>query len=360
MADEQSNELETLSALALTWEKKLNQAFLESVQAIKDHIDLSLLIRLIESHEFGPALEMVNFALVQEGMIPFTQTLTDAFVATGRVNAAFASSKLEAAGMSFKPNKPASMIADATRTSTAFGGGAGEATAARTVVAFDVMNPELTAVMRDYQFGLIREITQGIRETIKESIMNSVQNGIGPRQAALDFRDSIGLTTSQERAVMNFRQALINRPMEALRRELRDRRFDPSINRAVNEKKPLSADQIDRMVKRYREKYLKYRSEVIARTESIRSLSMSNRAVWDKAVADGRVLREQLKRFWISTHDGRTRHSHREIPKMNADGVGQDEPFKSPLGNIMYPADPAAPPANTIQCRCAVFTRISE
>jgi hypothetical protein len=43
---------------------------------------------------------------------------------------------------------------------------------------------------------------------------------------------------------------------------------------------------------------------------------------------------------------------------MNERGVGHAEPFASPLGPILYPGDPNALAANTIQCRCAVFARI--
>jgi hypothetical protein len=43
---------------------------------------------------------------------------------------------------------------------------------------------------------------------------------------------------------------------------------------------------------------------------------------------------------------------------MNPRGVGQNESFTSPLGPILYPGDPSATAENTIQCRCAVFSRI--
>jgi hypothetical protein len=46
---------------------------------------------------------------------------------------------------------------------------------------------------------------------------------------------------------------------------------------------------------------------------------------------------------------------------MHGQKVAIDEPFTSGLGNrLMYPADPAAPPEDSILCRCAVTVRFSD
>ena len=54
-------------------------------------------------------------------------------------------------------------------------------------------------------------------------------------------------------------------------------------------------------------------------------------------------------KVWIATMDGSTRHSHRAL-----DGQERkiDEPFDSEHGNIMYPGDPYADPAELYNCRC--------
>lgn len=54
---------------------------------------------------------------------------------------------------------------------------------------------------------------------------------------------------------------------------------------------------------------------------------------------------------WLSVHDARTRDAHAELDGQTAK---PDEPFKSALGNIMFPGDPAAHPANVYNCRCTL------
>lgn len=83
---------------------------------------------------------------------------------------------------------------------------------------------------------------------------------------------SIGLTLRQLEAVANYRRALEQGSMDALTRELRDRRFDRTVRRAMADDRPLSRDQIERMVARYRQRFIGYRAEAIARTEALRAV----------------------------------------------------------------------------------------
>ena len=70
-----------------------------------------------------------------------------------------------------------------------------------------------------------------------------------------------------------------------------------------------------------------------------------------RATNDGIIL----KREWIATNDGRTRHSHRLLDGQIAE---VDKPFKSELGDIMYPGDPEANPANVYNCRCTIAAKV--
>lgn len=72
---------------------------------------------------------------------------------------------------------------------------------------------------------------------------------------------------------------------------------------------------------------------------------------YEKAEKDG----INLKREWIAAIDGRTRHAHRLLDGQFAD-VGK--PFKSELGDIMYPGDPSADPANVYNCRCTIAAKV--
>ena len=70
-----------------------------------------------------------------------------------------------------------------------------------------------------------------------------------------------------------------------------------------------------------------------------------------RATNDGIIL----EREWIATNDGRTRHSHRLLDGQIAE---VDKPFKSELGDIMYPGDPEADPANVYNCRCTIAAKV--
>lgn len=62
-----------------------------------------------------------------------------------------------------------------------------------------------------------------------------------------------------------------------------------------------------------------------------------------------------LKRIWMSAEDGRVRKAHRELDGQTR---GMDEAFENAIGEIMYPGDPHAHPANVYNCRCTLGTDI--
>lgn len=63
----------------------------------------------------------------------------------------------------------------------------------------------------------------------------------------------------------------------------------------------------------------------------------------------------KLEKEWVAILDGRTRHAHAALDGQH---VPVDEPFKSILGNIMYPGDPSAHPSNVYNCRCTLISHL--
>ena len=61
----------------------------------------------------------------------------------------------------------------------------------------------------------------------------------------------------------------------------------------------------------------------------------------------------KVRKRWIATKDGKTRHSHQ---KLDGQTVDWDESFSSELGKIRYPGDPQADPSNVYNCRCTMRT----
>lgn len=90
-----------------------------------------------------------------------------------------------------------------------------------------------------------------------------------------------------------------------------------------------------------------FRSERIARTET----TMANNEGMLEAYKQSDVA---THKEWIATMDDRTRDAHAA-----ADGemVPVDEPFSS---GLMYPGDPSADPADTINCRCVIAPAFEE
>jgi len=58
----------------------------------------------------------------------------------------------------------------------------------------------------------------------------------------------------------------------------------------------------------------------------------------------------KVRKQWLATLDGRTRHWHAEL---DGEIVDNDEPFVNDYGEIDYPGDPGAEPANIYNCRCS-------
>jgi len=303
---------------------KLTKGFLDAVKRVQDSIDMDALVKLIEQGRLADAIALVDDAAKRIGYGSLLDEVADAFTEGGRVSASIAST--------YAPG----LIS----------------------VHFDVVNPGTTEVLRTYQADMVRGLDERRQAAVTQAVVAGVTEGRGPLDVARDVRAAISLTPRQEQAVRNFRRMLEEGEREVLDRALRDRRFDASVARAVEGEKPLKPEQIERMVERYRERYLKYRSETIARLESARAVSMGSDRLWKQAVEDGTFAAEQIRKGWIYTADGKVRHAHSTIPTRNPKGVGLYEAFDSELGPIRFPGDPNAVAENLINCRCTAIYRV--
>lgn len=217
-------------------------------------------------------------------------------------------------------------------------------------LAFDLLNPETIAWLSSYVMYLIQQVSDETRRAIADVVMNAFQYGGHPYEQARTIRNMIGLTQSQSQAVANFRRMLENEPLAALTRDLRDHRFDATLQQVGRMKGQLSKEQIDKMAQRYYERYLKYRAEMIARTETIRASRAGQEATWRQAIAQG-LLPQNMKRKWVVTYDDRLCKFCRSIPKLNPEGRGMDEQFMSDIGTVDGP--PLHP-----HCRCAIVRKV--
>ena len=224
-------------------------------------------------------------------------------------------------------------------------------------VVFDSLPVWAVSSAEAHRARFVSEASETARQAVTEAVTANIIAGNNPRSTARDFRSAIGLTARQERAVWNYRNYLETLDMQALERDLRDHRSDSVVLRHIKNEQPLDEEYIDGLVERYRQRSLKWRSETIARVESMRAIHMGEYDSLYAAWSQGK-LNPNLRRFWVAAMDERVRIAHRRIPLMNRQGVAVNEVFQTPLGPMRYPLDPEGVPENVINCRCTLIYRI--
>lgn len=234
----------------------------------------------------------------------------------------------------------------------------------RAVFRFDVRDSRAEAWLRENSSTLVTTIQEDTRTAIRNIIERNMKEGNNPRTTALDIVGRIdpttgkrvggviGMTTQQENWVARARAELNNGDRAYFNRALRDKRFDKLIERAIREGRPLTKEEIQKIVTRYADSVLRYRGETIARTETQEALNRSQYEAIRQAVVNGHVSASAVRRVWDTAGDNRVRHSHRA---MDGQKVGLEEAFTAPGGaKLMYPGDRSlgAPGRLTINCRC--------
>jgi hypothetical protein len=308
-------------ALADAFDETIRDAFLEAIAKIKSDVVLTKIVAALEIGDVKGAMGFLSAASVTVAMGAFHNQLEAALVAGGILEQK-------------------------------------NALAQRINFNFSVTNRPTAEFFNRHKAQWVSYMLDDQREMIAQVIRTNVAAGENPAVTARAIKQSIGLTPAQEKYIANANAQLKALDPAYFGRELRDARFDRTIRRAIKDQKALTTAQIEKITDAYRRRYIAKRATDIARTESITMLNAGGDQFWRQAVEQGTVKSAQLKRFWIPTADGKTRDAHRQIPKLNKDGVGLNEPFRSPLGLIMYAGDPAASAANRINCRCTNFTRI--
>lgn len=259
----------------------------------------------------------------------------------------------------------------------------------RTAFRFDVRNSRAEAFLRDFSSEKVTAITEQTRRVVRTTVQRGMAEGRNPRSVAVDLvghQDRktgkrvggvIGLTDQQESWVANARRDLLKLnellelklPRDQLLARIeaspyfqRARRLpsgDKTIRKLLLAGEPIPSDTVEKLVTRYKSGLLKYRGEVIGRTEAISALNKSEQESINQAVDKGILKASQIKRIWDSAgNDGRTRDSHLA---MEGQTVGLNEPFTFPDGSrAMYPGDRSlgAPAEETVQCRCVARTKI--
>lgn len=255
--------------------------------------------------------------------------------------------------------------------------------------AFNRLNPALITWLEGYSLNLIRDIGEGTRAAVRTTLVEGMRAGKNPIQQARQIKQAVGLTESQAKAVANYRKALetvhtrrsvkswglgnerskisgvdvapidpkTGKPKDGINQwRLRDQRYDSAIKRAQANKKPLTPEQIDKMVDRYQERMIQNRARTIARSESLRATNAGVHESWRQAIEERKVDGSLVRKRWVLAKDERTCKICTGIFKAQPKrGIPLEASFANPNGLAPIKAPIAHP-----NCRCSTFIQLYE
>jgi len=175
---------------------------------------------------------------------------------------------------------------------------------------FDGENLDAQRVAARQAASAVTEITLETKRAIRTLIVESIRDGVPPREAAMRIRDMVGLTKRQALAATNFRTALVENG--------------------------LTAGRVDTLTQRYIAKKIRERATTIARSESMGALNRGVAESWVQARKEGLLTTTQVAEI-IVTDD-----SHLC-------------PICEPLDGVQVPIDAFSqmPPFHAM-CRCTI------
>ena len=172
------------------------------------------------------------------------------------------------------PRSLMNALTDATATA-AIGG----AEAAGFEIGFNLPNARAVEWAAAHAGEQITAVSQATKMVVQEVVEDAIRRGIHPRIAARRIKDVVPLLPNH--------QKLVNRMWFGM------------LESGVTE------SHADKIVGRKATKLLKYRTEMIARTEAIRAANMGQQLVWQQAI-DLDLLPQGVKKIWLATGDDRT------------------------------------------------------
>ena len=172
------------------------------------------------------------------------------------------------------PQSLMNALTDATATA-AIGG----AEAAGFEIGFNLPNARAVEWAAAHAGEQITAVSQATKIVVQEIVEDALLRGIHPRVAARQIKNVVPLLPQHQKSVT--------------------RLFNSSIDSGV------TVSHAEKIAARKSKKLLKYRAEMIARTEAIRASNMCQQLVWQQAI-DLDLLPAGVKKIWLATGDDRT------------------------------------------------------
>lgn len=173
-------------------------------------------------------------------------------------------------------------------------------------LSYSLANPRAEAWIRDHGAALVREVAEETRAAIRAAILRGRATGLGPQRVAEELTSIVGLTRRQGATVGRFREMLGGLVAGDVTEGAVRGRFslarDFGLTRGVDAR-------LDSLVRRYRDRLIRHRSQVIARTETVIAVSEGQDQLWRAAIDDGVVTATEWEWEWVAIlpdPDGRT------------------------------------------------------
>lgn len=221
----------------------------------------------------------------------------------------------------------------------------------------------------------LSNISNEVLEKVRQILARGMMLGQNPCDIALDLVGRIDTNTKMRVGgvitLSNSELADIDKVTNWLNQldenylslELRDKRFDRTVKKAISARKFLQKEQVSRIVQTYADRVLLNRGELIAQTEIMTSINRSEYVAHLKMVEEGSITKEAITKEWDDCGDRRVRASHAEMAVKYGKGKGipLDEPFILPSGSkLLHPGDLSlgAPFEEIVGCRCRVSYQV--
>ena len=213
--------------------------------------------------------------------------------------------------------------------------------------SFDVTNPEAVRWAGERSTTLLDQVTVDTKRAIRRIIARSFREGIPVQQIARDLREVVGLTERQAESIVRYRSQILGlAARKTAGGDLQDAIKKQAGRQRIPARRGLTAQRIETLVDRYRQRLLRERAETIARTETMEASNQGQLQLWKQAVNSGLITESQTKRKFIVTPDDRLCDI---CAPMRGQIRGLNEPFVSPKNGAQRTVPPIHP-----RCRCAV------
>ena len=179
--------------------------------------------------------------------------------------------------------------------------------------AFRAVNPHAVEWARKTR-ATLKGISRETQDAVRELIVSGFTKGLSPAEVARKMRPLIGITKPHMEALLKRRDQWIADGL------------------------PMS--KVSNLVSKQHAKYLKYRTENIARTQTLGASNGGQLDAWREAAANGGLSEDMVKEFIVTPDDSLCA----ECEPMDGEQVELDEAFS--FGEM-------APPVHA-SCRCAV------